>query len=919
MGVFSRWIKEVHPIASRPRRASHRQGRPAPDGLRCEELEQRLVLSAACPSDPISRAECAYAIQTLTPTAANLTATQTTSLVAVKSGDWADPATWGGQLPTASTWVSIPKGITVTIAETGDVARIVTDYGALTFATIVNTSLQVDTIFTVSSDDGGPGYLTIGTANNPVQSNVSCTITFMDDGALNQTWDPQELSRGLIAHGVTSIYGSTVTSYVALAQSALGGQTTLILATVPTNWQVGDQLVLTGTNPNSNQDEQLQILGINGNQVTVSPLAYNHVPPAAGLSVYVADLTRNVTLTSQNTTNPERFGHVMFMHSDEVQLGYAAFDNLGRTLKADPIGTVLPDGFVNVRGRYAVHFHRELEDNKGDPPVPVVGCVVDGSPGWGYVNHSSNVDFVNNVAFNVLGAAFVTEAGNEIGAFIGNLAIRSQGSGQSPGARAKIQDFGHNGVGFWFQGPGVAVENNIAVGQAYAGFFYYTQGLTLDGVTIRFSASNLPNPAWANGQKDIAVSNVPIWDFKGNIAFASANDGLDIWYNLYLPNNPQLESVVQDFTAWGNSRNGVQINYSGQLTIENSWVLGNLQNPLAAAGITGNNNYFLDITYNNVRVEGFAIGIEAPGRGANNVFNGGYFNNIKNIDIVAESPIQSRDRVISIQGNPQFGTLPGGVQQFNVYLEPQTLRPLSQDITLLFRPEHNLLNTVTFNGKQLYFLEQAANFVPFPAATAPSYIPPALIGLTNQQLWQQYGVAINGAVAPPDAVPVSGIHGLLGSPAVYPPEYTLVSAKYTNRLNAYQLVYMDANGNTVKVAQLFNLVEGWNLLTVIIGGMPRTFLVNGNTTPPVVTISPFNPTSINPADLANPFTLMLTVYDNSVGYYQIAPKLTGLDKLPVLTAPDGSKYIVVKYTVKDPAGNTTTVSFDLTLDPNAPK
>jgi hypothetical protein len=883
--------------------------------LRCEELESRLVLSATCPSDPLSQAECAYAIQTFTPTAANLAATQTTSLVAVKSGDWADPATWGGQLPTASTWVSIPKGIIVTIAETGDVARIVTDYGALTFATNVNTSLLVDTIFTVSSDDGGPGYLTIGTANNPVQSNVSCTITFMDDGALNQAWDPQELSRGLIAHGITSIYGSTVTSYVALAQPALAGQTTLILATVPTNWHVGDELVLSGTDPNSDQDEQLQILGINGNQVTVSPLAYNHVPPG-GLSVYVADLTRNVTFTSQNTTNPERFGHVMFMHSDEVQLEYAAFDHLGRTLKAYPIGTVLPDGFVNVRGRYAVHFHRELADNKGDLPVQVVGCVVDGSPGWGYVNHSSNVDFVNNVAFNVFGAAFVTEAGDEIGAFIGNLAIRSQGSGQGAGARANIQDFGHNGVGFWFQGAGTKVENNIAVGDGGAGFFYYTQGLTLCGTTIRFLAANLSNPAWANGQKDIPVSSVPIWDFNGNVAYASG-DGLDVWYNLYLVGNAQLESVVQNFSTWGLNGNGVQLNYSGQLTLQNVWALGNLQKPVASAGITGNNNYFLDITYNNVRVEGWAIGIEAPGRGAHNVINGGYFNNIKNIDIVAESPIQSTDRVITIQGNPQFGVLPGGVQQFNVYLEPQTLRPLRQDISLLFRPEHDLLNSVTFNGKQLYFLEQAANFVPFPVGTAASYIPAALIGLTNQQLWQQYGLAINGAVAPPDAVAVAGIHGLLGSPAVYPPEYTLVSAKYTNRLKDYQLVYMDANGNTVTVPQLFNLVQGWNLLTVIIGGMPRTFLVNANTAPPVVTISPFNPTAINPANLASPFTLQLTVYDNSVGYFQIAPKLTGLDKLPVLTATDGSKYIVVKYTVKDPAGNATTVSFDLTLDPNA--
>ena len=51
--------------------------------------------------------------------------------------------------------------------------------------------------------------------------------------------------------------------------------------------------------------------------------------------------------------------------------------------------------------------------------------VVADSPGWGFVNHSSYVNFDNNVAFNVVGASFVTEAGNEIGEFVGNLAINT--------------------------------------------------------------------------------------------------------------------------------------------------------------------------------------------------------------------------------------------------------------------------------------------------------------------------------------------------------------------------------------------------------------------------------------------------------------------------------------------------------------
>jgi hypothetical protein len=906
MGVFSRLMGQAQSLTRRPPRGFRGPRRRAAGGLGCEELERRLVMSS---SPTMGGMDDMTAVLNLVP---NSAVTNT----AVHSGNWSSPSTWsGGVVPGAGANVLIPKGVTVTVDSTFTAAlHTIRDDGILQFSLASNSGLLVDTLV-VTMD----GTLLMGTANAPILAGVSATLTFADEGPIDRTWDPLGISRGLISMGTVSISGAATTPYVALAQPAHAGDTTLILATVPVNWHVGDQLVLTGTSATQDQDEQLQILGILGNVVTVSPLAYNHVPPAAGLSVYVADLTRNVDLESQNTTDFTRAGHVMFMMTEHESISYAAFCNLGRTDKSQPVndpmldanGNLMPGTGTNPRGRYAMHFHH---DGINDPkhPIMVTGNVVMNSPGWGYVNHDSNVDFVNNVAYNVFGAAFVTESGDEIGAFRGNLAIRSQGSGQGPGARANIQDFGHNGVGFWFQGPGVAVENNIAVGQAFAGFFYYTQGLTGDGMTTRFLASNLPNPAWANGQKEIPIGSVPIWDFNGNVVFASS-DGLDVWYNLYLPNNPNLESVVQNFTAWGLTSNGVQINYSGQLTLQNVWALGNLQNPIASAAITGNNNYFLDIAYINVRVEGWAIGIQAPGRGAHNVIQGGYFNNIKNIDIVAESPIQSTDRVITIQGNPQFGTLPGVPQQFNVYLEPQTLRPLRQDITLLFRPEHNLLNTVVYNGKQVYYLEQAANFVPFPVGQAPPYVPAQLIGLTNQQLWQQYGLAVNGAVAPPDAVFDPTFHGLVGSPVTYPPELTLDSAKYTNRLKGYQLIYTDANGNIVKVPQLFNLAPGWNLLTLTIGGMPRTFLVFGDVTPPVETLSPFTPTSISVGNLANPFTVQLTVYDNSVGYSQIAPKITGLNKLPVLTRTGGSKYIVVKVTLKDPAGNTTTLSFDLTV------
>src|SRR5262249_30317537 len=151
-----------------------------------------------------------------------------------------------------------------------------------------------------------------------------------------------------------------------------------------------------------------------------------------------------------NARDPSRAGHVMFMHSPKVTLANVAFHDLGRTDKRKPVNDPkpAPDGGIaagtgtNPRGRYVVHFHRTGVSGHDDP-ARVSGGVVRNSAGWGFVNHSSNVVMEDNIAVNVSGSAFVTEAGDEIGAFRRNLAVRSAGSKEDTVARDKLQDFRH--------------------------------------------------------------------------------------------------------------------------------------------------------------------------------------------------------------------------------------------------------------------------------------------------------------------------------------------------------------------------------------------------------------------------------------------------------------------------------------------
>ena len=166
------------------------------------------------------------------------------------------------------------------------------------------------------------------------------------------------------------------------------------------------------------------------------------------------------------------------METLTVDVEYASFIGLGRTDKSKPVNELGPasrttrrehavaDTGSNPRGSYALHFHHG-GGTLNSIPASVVGCVVIGSPGWGIVNHSSDVIINDNVTVGVYGAGFASENGDELGSFTNNIAIRGGGRGVSFHATASefFGDLGYSGSGFWFQGPtGITVTGNIATG-----------------------------------------------------------------------------------------------------------------------------------------------------------------------------------------------------------------------------------------------------------------------------------------------------------------------------------------------------------------------------------------------------------------------------------------------------------------------
>ncbi len=745
-----------------------------------------------------------------------------------------------------------------------------------------------------------------------------------------------------------------------------------------------------------NQDEEFAIKSISGSSITlgasatpgaalaVAKLKYNH----SANSVYIANVSRNAIFQSESVAIGDNTvahrGHVMFMHNPDVGVNNAGFYGLGRTDKRtlidDPVlvddtdnpgqkttdvlaaainnidgthrvyvpvvdangKTVLnPDGTtklekartgLNPRGRYAVHFHRTGTD--ADAGVgSISGSAVVDSPGWGIVNHSSNVDVADNVVYNALGASYVTEAGDELGTFDHNIAIHSRGSGEGIESRKHVQDFGHQGDGFWLQGGNVSLTNNVVAGQRHSGYVFFPVGLNQKGLGVTtIEADSLVDPAWANGRETVAVGDVPLRQFDGNVAFASA-DGFESWFSL-LNVKDSRRTIVNGLKVWNVGSNAIFTPYTNQITFSNTEVHGVYSRPRGVG--FARNHVTRSVVYDNVLVYGYEIGIDIPING-NNVINGGAFGNITDILI---QTAQDRGRTVDFVDDPdnQLNFLPltstqlNGRTRFEIKLL-SNFNPFMLDITDLFNPDVIRMGTVRYNGLQLYYLEQAADFVPFKSATAAAYVPAELIDKTNQQIYDQYGLAIGGIVAPADAsASDSRINALIGSRSTYDPDVRLLTGKYVNPdVTPYKLVYryQDATNPlaregwvTVKEKTVTTLHPGWNVVTRQVLGHPRSLLVYADSIAPTFQFATSMPTTINKADIDNGsnFVIEGNVLDDSFGrrHFYLLVKLNDARYISALqTRADGSQFVTLSFPVRDFAGNTSTASIDLTVTANA--
>ncbi|MEM6663678.1 MAG: hypothetical protein AAF666_16045 [Pseudomonadota bacterium] len=315
--------------------------------------------------------------------------------VAVNNGDWFNPATWeDGEVPGEGAVVHIPAGVSVAYEGSSDANLFLVRVDGVLNMYAENgtaTKMVVDTIVTSESSQFNVKARDASDGTVDVVFSEGAAAGFPDSAPGNGvngrwTWDPEQLSLGLVASGRVDIKGQDVDAGLQLAEGPAAGATELVFNTSisDSGWAVGQQIVVGGTSymgRDANgelitQDEVRTITSVqevNGQMVVTldAPLEYDHSGPAdpeTGLELtgHVGNLTRNVTFSSAaadrdgdgeanhgvslgdplgaNEHYVTERGHIMFMHNDDVSVVDSAFFGLGRTDKTTFVDDIKTDG-----------------------------------------------------------------------------------------------------------------------------------------------------------------------------------------------------------------------------------------------------------------------------------------------------------------------------------------------------------------------------------------------------------------------------------------------------------------------------------------------------------------------------------------------------------------------------------------------
>jgi hypothetical protein len=477
----------------------------------------------------------------------------TSTLSAQALQNWSDPATWdSGSVPSAGETVVIPAGKRVRLDVSPPLLQGIHVYGQL-LLDADTLDLRVGHILVMG------GMLQAGTEGTPYDG--LATITFVGD-----TVDVTGMGLGnkflmVMGGGQLELHGSRRNdlSWTVLRKNAMPGSA-VIETEAPSNWRIGDQIVIAPSGTKGVRAEQRTITDIMDHSIRLdAPLQHTHVGSidtvegvALDMRAEVGLLTRNIVLQGDNGSNSsQNGGHVMIMNGSSARVEGVEFFRMGWFGKA---------------GRYPIHWHfsgtsyGEYARNNSIHRSFHRGIVVHGTSG---------VTANDNVAYDVFSHCFVlAEDGNEFdNVFERNLGVLTRRIPNNadfafPGTFASSQSEMHPGT-FWLTNPNnILRDNRAAGGEGAIGFFYDGNG----------TASSVPNNFFTG---NVAHSYTSLDGGYDRAFYRSQGWGLFVGPGM----GEETPLIFKDFFAYKNTLGG-------------AWLEGygvTLQDAVLAEGGTGAN------------------------------------------------------------------------------------------------------------------------------------------------------------------------------------------------------------------------------------------------------------------------------------------------------------------------------------------
>lgn len=570
-------------------------------------------------------------------------------IVSANNGNWSSSSTWvGGVIPTSNHIVEIDSTHTVTITDQSAAAHTVAVFGKLAFSTSSNTTLKVSNLMVLEI-----GTLQVGTASQPIASNVKAEIIIADK-ALNTSFDPEQYGNSVLGFGKIYLHGAAKNpTYVKLGVEPKAGHTSLTFAESVSGWRVGDLLRL----PNSNQlnknrgrgFEEFTITSISSDAKTVglsSAVAYEHPGAREGdgvtmtniggrtLMPYVMNTTRNVVIRSENPSGNR--GHMLVTHRADLDMRYTEIKDMGRTklgalnsTKFNIDGTVSAIG-TNQIGRYTLHLHHLYgpanSSNTGYQYELVGNSIHDGQK-WGLAIHGTHYGLVqNNVMYDFLGAGLFTEDGSE--SF--NVIERNFISNMS-GLEGNEMKSGQAADPFWFHSPTNYIRDNVAA-NGINGYAMFMQDLDESynsySKVPKFRGADTTNP---DQYTLVAMRKMPILEFARNESYSQVEAGVNLW-SLGEANMADVpRSIFKDTYIWHNEYDGFFAYFAHNMTADGLYVRGDIRQVVGTSAlkyVMNRGEGFTNVRAGyqtrlvNVDIQGMEKGINVPRETSN--FRDGY-------------------------------------------------------------------------------------------------------------------------------------------------------------------------------------------------------------------------------------------------------------------------------------------------------